>query len=75
MVAKGRLTPYLTIGFRCLPNYGNDLRRQYNFILQMIAKSRLLDSIVGQLLGKPVSIPKLDPDMWKDVGDAEYSLS
>ncbi|UZV39803.1 RNA P2-like RNA polymerase [Xanthomonas virus PB119] len=61
--------------FRCLPNYVNDLRQQYNQILSDIARSDLLSFILSQLLGKPTKIGKLDPDMWKDVLHAEYALS
>lgn len=61
--------------FRCLPQYGNDLRRQYNIQLASIAKSDLLSFIMSQVLGEKVTIGKLDPDMWKDVMDAEYALS
>lgn len=61
--------------FRCLPNYGNDLRQQYNQILSDIARSNMLSFILTQLLGVPTKIGKLDSDMWKDVLHAEYALS
>jgi hypothetical protein len=61
--------------FRCLPNHANDLRTQYNLQLQMIAKSDLLQFLVSQLLGREVSVDKLDPELWRDVADAEYALS
>jgi len=61
--------------FRCHPNYGNDLRRQYNQILSDIAKSDLLGFILSQVLGQEFSAGKLDNDMWKDVLEAEYALS
>jgi hypothetical protein len=61
--------------FRCLPNYGNDLRRQYTLQLQLIAKSKLLQSILCQILGRNVSIGKLDESLWQDIGLAEYALS
>lgn len=61
--------------FRCLPNHGNDLRKQYNQILSDIAKSEMLSFILTQLLGRKVKIGKLDPDMWKGVLHAEYALS
>lgn len=61
--------------FRCLPNYVNDLRKQYNQILSDLARSEMLSYILTQLLGKPTRIGKLDPDMWKDVLHAEYALS
>jgi len=62
--------------FRCLPSYGNDLRQQYNLQLSMIAKSTILQSMIGQILGRDdVTIGKLDYDMWKDVLEADYALS
>lgn len=60
---------------RCLPSYGNDVRRQYALQLQLIAKSNLLDYLVSQLLGRPVKLGKSDEDMWKLVGDSNYALS
>lgn len=61
--------------FRCLPNYGNDLREQYNRQLMLIAKSNLLQFLVSQILGRDVKLGKLDPDLWKDIMDSEYALS
>lgn len=61
--------------FRCHPNYGNDLRRQYNQILSDIAKSNLLSFIMSQVLGQEITIGKLDPDMWQDVLETDYALS
>lgn len=61
--------------FRCHPNYGNDLRRQYNLQLHLIAKSNLLDNIVSQLLGKPISLGKLDDTLAQDILAADYALS
>lgn len=61
--------------FRCLPNYGNDLRRQYNNQLYLIARSNLLSSIISQLIGKPVAIGKLDHTLELDILDTNYALS
>jgi hypothetical protein len=61
--------------FRCLPHYGNDLRRQYNLQLQLIAKSELLSFIISQLLNRPVTIGKLDPALSDDILDTNYALS
>lgn len=61
--------------FRCLPQYGNDLRRQYNLQLQAIAKSDLLSSIISQLIGRKVHIGKLDPTLWQDIANTNYALS
>lgn len=61
--------------FRCLPNYGNDLRKQYNRQLFEIARSSLLSSLFTQLLGRKAVIGKLDPDMYKEIVQAEYALA
>lgn len=61
--------------FRVLPNYGNDLRKQYNLQLMMIAKSNLLQYLLSQIVGRQLNIGKLDPDLWKDVIDTDYALS
>jgi len=61
--------------FRCLPQYGNDLREQYNIQLWSIAKSNLLGFILGQLLHRPVQIGKMDPGMIKEILNADYALS
>lgn len=61
--------------FRCLPNYANDLREQYNRQLMLIGKSTLLQSVVSQILGRTVTIGKLDPDLWKEMMVSNYALS
>lgn len=61
--------------FRCLPNYANEMRKQYNLQLHLIGKSTILSSILSQLLGHRVEIGKLDPTMYKEVLNAEYALS
>ena len=44
--------------FRCLPSYGNDLRRQYNQILYELAGSNLLKFLADQIAGTPQTINK-----------------
>jgi len=61
--------------FRCLPNYGNDLRQQYTLLLANLARSNMLSFLLSQLRGEEVQIQKLDPELWKDVMEAEYALS
>ena len=61
--------------FRCLPNYGNDLRYQYNLHLHLIAKSELLSYLLSQLLKQTVSVGKLDPSLANDILATEYALS
>lgn len=61
--------------FRCLPSYGNDLRKQYNLQLALIAKSDMLAFILSGVLDKPITIEKPNPDMWLQVLNADYALS
>ena len=61
--------------FRCLPIYGNDLRKQYNILLSTIAKGDLLSFLLSQITGRLVKVGKLDADMWKDVLETNYALS
>jgi hypothetical protein len=61
--------------FRCLPNYGNDLRRQYNELLAEIAESDLLSDIVSQICHRPIQAGKLDPSLAKDIRQSNYALS
>ena len=75
MEVKGELTTRLTCGFRCLPNYGNDLRRQYNQILSDIARSDMLSFLMSQIMKRPVKLEKADPELWKDILEANYALS
>lgn len=61
--------------FRCLPNYGNDLRKQYNRILSDIARSDMLSFILTQLMGRDISVQKIDPNLWVDILESNYALS
>ena len=61
--------------FRVHPNYGNDIRRQYNQLLHDIAKSDLLSFIMSQQVGRRVKIGKMDPEMYKKILEANYALS
>ena len=61
--------------FRCLPQYGNDLREQYNNQLYLIARSDLLAFILSQLLKRQVSIGKLNQSVINDIRQANYALS
>jgi hypothetical protein len=61
--------------FRCLPHYGNDLRQQYNLQLQLIAKSDILQDLVSQLVGRPITVNKLDPNLWQQIRKTNYALS
>lgn len=61
--------------FRCPPNYGNDLRHQYRLQLHLIAKSRMLQDLLSQLLGHECHIAPLDPTLADDILQSEYALS
>jgi len=63
-----------TNGFRVHPNYGNDLRRQYNYILHEIAGSQLLKFVLDQVTGRDLKI-EMKGDIAEDVLEANYSLS
>ena len=61
--------------FRVLPNYGNDLREQYNLQLMLIAKSNLLSFTLSQIMGREIKVDKANPNMWKHIMDSNYTLS
>lgn len=60
--------------FRVHPNYGNDLRRQYNLQLALIAESHLLSHILGQVNNKPMRVQKQD-QFSSEILEANYALS
>jgi hypothetical protein len=61
--------------FRVLPNYGNDLRTQYNRQLYEIARSDILSSILSQIGKRTITVGKLDETLQDDIMNAEYALS
>jgi len=61
--------------FRCLPNYADDLRMQYNLQLMLIAKSDLLQFLLTQIMNRPINLQKLNPNMWQQIMDTDYALS
>ena len=61
--------------FRVLPNYGNDIRQQYNNQLMLIAKSNLLEYLLTQITGREIKINKADPELYKKIYITEYALS
>jgi hypothetical protein len=60
--------------FRVLPNYGNDLRRQYIQILSDIAGSNLLQFLISQIVKSPVTINKAG-DISQAILSSDYALS
>jgi hypothetical protein len=61
--------------FRCLPHYGNDLRKQYNHQLMLIAKSNMLSFLLSQIIGRRIPIGKMNPTMWQQIPETNYALS
>ena len=74
MEFKGSLTNCLTTGFRCLPNYGNDVRMQYNQILHDISKSNLLEFLVSQITGRKITVQKMG-NFSDQILESNYALS
>lgn len=60
--------------FRVHPNYGNDIREQYNNLLSLLANSTILDSVLSQATQKSWYVPKFD-HIVTDIKDANYALS
>ena len=60
--------------FRVHPNYGNDLRKQYNLQLSLIAESEMLSFLLRQILGKQVAVQK-QGNFAQDILQANYALS
>lgn len=75
MEVKGEVTTRLTIGFRCHPNYGNDLRRQYQIILADLNDSNLLASLVSQVAGKRVPVKKTGHLTRQTIMESNYMLA
>ena len=61
--------------FRVLPRYGNDIRKQYNLFLSKLAKSRMLEYLMTQVLLEPFTYEHPEPEMWREILDANYSLA
>jgi len=61
--------------FRCHPNYGNDLRRQYNTILADINDSYLLPYLATQISQKPITARKVGVIPREVILNANYTLS
>lgn len=61
--------------FRVLPAYGNDIRKQYNLQLYLMAKSNMLNFLCSQLHGRHVNIPPVQTDFYESILEANYALS
>lgn len=60
--------------FRVHPNYGNDLRRQYNRILSDLAASNILGDIATQITGRRMRLEKVG-NISAKILNADYALS
>jgi len=61
--------------FRCHPNYGNDLRRQYNTILADLNDSNLLPYIATQVTNQEIKARKVGKIPRNVILNANYTLS
>lgn len=61
--------------FRCHPNYGNDLRRQYNIIMADIAESKILPFIASQVAERPIKAKKVGHIPREVILNGNYLLS
>ena len=61
--------------FRCHPNYGNDLRRQYNRILADLNESVVLRFIASQVAEQPLKVSKAGSISRDVILNANYTLS
>lgn len=61
--------------FRALPHYCNELRMQYNLFLAKLAKSRMLEYLISQILMEPFTYEHPEPEMWKEILNANYALA
>ncbi|MCA1800277.1 MAG: RNA polymerase subunit sigma, partial [Actinobacteria bacterium] len=61
--------------FRCHPNYGNDLRRQYNTIMADINDSTLLQSMAKQVAHSRIKTKKIGHIDRDAILNSEYMLA
>lgn len=61
--------------FRAHPNYGNDLRRQYNNIMADINDSKMLASMCSQVAKAPIKITKIGTIPRAQILEANYMLA
>ena len=60
--------------FKCLPNYGNDIRQQYINILMQLADADMLSYLLSKILGKEIKIAKLTDNLSKLIAQSEYAI-
>lgn len=61
--------------FRCLPSYGNDLRKQYNTVLASLADSKITGFLLNQIAGSQFVTSTPDPVLASKILEADYALS
>ena len=61
--------------FRCHPNYGDDLRRQYNIILADLCESTVLKFIASQVAEQDIKARKVGVIPRDVILNANYTLS
>lgn len=61
--------------FRVHPNYGNDLRTQYQIIMADLNDSTLLESLCSQVVGRKIKIKKIGNLDRQTILDSNYALS
>jgi DNA-directed RNA polymerase len=61
--------------FYTSPNYMDQVRQNYLTIMQWIAKSNLVSTILTELCGNPVAYNKYSYTLHHDIAKAEYALS
>ena len=60
--------------FRALPNYCNDLRKQYALLLSLLAESDVLSDIATQITGMKQQLQKVG-NISNKIRDTDYALS
>lgn len=61
--------------FRCHPNYGDDLRRQYNTILADINDSNMLTDLASQVAGRKIKAKKVGAIARDVITESNYALA
>jgi hypothetical protein len=61
--------------FKCHPNYMNYCRQTYNEIMAEISDSNMIECMLSEITGAPVTIDKFADSISNQILEAEYSLS
>lgn len=60
--------------FKCLPNYGNDIRQQYISILMQLADADMLSYLLSKILRKEIKVAKLTDNLSELIAQSEYAI-